>query len=370
MFYNQLLKEQAFQLIREVYSSLRQNVLQSEMYPWQEVSIVLDCFIKLYNDLESMLTMDEENIYSRLIYLYHHSYKKVIDSRIKASNLCTIQSFEEVLLHLRKMKKLKDTIMFISDEIRIRQQKWNNVDYEDLDSFFDHQSKYSPKECLQELSKYNQLSCNEPFFVERNSKGDFFIVNGCISFLDDYCGYLDNYEDSNSFIGGVKKYDNAACIWSFCNGFARIISRDGKWGYISEESKDVMWIGENVLYAEDFSCDRGRIQINDSNKSYKFLGLCLDDCFQKSFRKATNYDNGYATVSDEFCEDYHIDVFGNIVDEDKERYEKAKDMILEDRRKGQEAYYRSIRKRNSYDPETEIMDSLSGNGVDPELFGF
>lgn len=182
-------------------------------------------------------------------------------------------------------------------------------------------------------------------------------------------------------------HDNAACIWPFYNGYARVIGKDGKWGFLSQEDNEIKWITDNisefcystrisfykddsiVLYVDDFKCERARVQLNDENNSYMFLGLDLDVCFAKTFNYASEFKDGYAMVSDNYCDNYKIDVFGEIIDADKERYEKCMLRVLEEG-KGEFELARSRRRNGYYDPESVIMRSLSGHGCDPELFGF
>ena len=239
-----------------------------------------------------------------------------------------------------------------------RQRNWENSIDDDKLMIFDF--GYPPEKCLKELITQNKLSCTEYCTIERNTQKQFFICKG-INLQNYYEPSLRGYDEVNCI-------NEALCIWPFSDGYARIIGKNGKWGYISYENNHIKWLDDTVLYADDFNCERARIRLNDSNNSYMFLGLCLEDCFNKKFEKATEFKDGFAIVSDYFCDDYRIDVFGNIAEEDKKRYVVKKQEVIKS------TYYpfRKGDKRRSvtYDYENEIMDSLSGYGADPDVFGF
>lgn len=227
------------------------------------------------------------------------------------------------------------------------------------------------------LSEYDDF-LPDGIVIERNCDGTFF-TRGEYNNISDFF-----YEELTPYLHLKVSHNDAICIWPFSEGYARVLGKDGRWGYLSQENNKITWININVsyfynlegnktnrinlegsvLYAEDFKCERARLQLDDDNKSYMYLGLCLDDCFGKTFKKASDFKGGYAVVSDEYCENYTIDVFGEIIDADKKRYEECK---LEKEELEEEIEKRSFR---HYDPETEVMRSLMGYGADPELFGF
>ena len=87
MYYHQRIEEQAFQLVSNIFVSLRNNVLSKNLFPWQEVSLILDCLIKMKNDLASLQKMQEKDIVCSLKDIYNQSYKDIIDKRFEIEGL-------------------------------------------------------------------------------------------------------------------------------------------------------------------------------------------------------------------------------------------------------------------------------------------
>ena len=144
---------------------------------------------------------------------------------------------------------------------------------------------------------------------------------------------------------------DAAYVWPPQNGFFRVLCRDGIWAYISAEDSKFNYLPNIVDYAEDFSCGRALIQ---NGAGYYFIDLRLEKV-TKRYKKASSYINGIACVSDIICDDYHIDLDGNIISSDLDRYNERKEEFEERQRLEIEE---ESRRTWSYDPESSVMRSL------------
>ena len=382
------MNKKAFYLRQEIFVSLRKDVLKEAFFPYQEVYLILDCFLKIKDKIYSMIELNETEIKDSLIHLYNHSYKEFMDKRFKVDNLYTLPCFPYVIQHLCEKHFLKKTVLHINTIIDSKKSEWANVTDNDLFMYFDN--LYTEDDDVTDMWLHfmglSQFLPNKPKYeIKWNKNKDFFtedLYNRNIFGREDpfmyfYLGIythdgLDDYNPNDERFIGVTKHDDAMCIWPFKNGYARVLGKDGKWGYLSEESNLIHWLAGEVVYAEDFECERARIHLDCFSHIYQYIGLCLDDCFHKTFSDASDFKDGYALVSDQYCINYHIDVFGNVAKEDMERYENCKKEILEDEKKREERLrQKSIDSEYDYsDPETEIMKSLSGHGADPEIHGF
>lgn len=169
-------------------------------------------------------------------------------------------------------------------------------------------------------------------------------------------------------------FPDLACIWPSQYGFARCLSRQGIWGFIRMEDFSIRWLDKSVIYADDFLCERARITYQNRNiHCFNYVDLCLNPILNIPLNKAGHFVDGIATVGDEYCDSYRINVFGKIIEEDKERYQNLKNKHIQAELESKKRFNDLIRKRrnqDSYDPESEIMNSLTGHGADPEIFGF
>lgn len=368
---NQELRLQALCYAEGLYKSLRKNVLKDSIFPWQEVSLVIDCFIKMEELLPFLVDWEEKDIAFKLMELYAKTYKQDIDKRLEIEKLYIYPYFESLITHLYETKKLKNSICHIVNEIKRLRNNWEDPNEEYLQFLALSNEVFSPNECLVELSRmfseHKRLTCYEEYTIERNKKKEFFSIPlEVMELLDN--GSLNYYDSSNSIDDRIKKLDDAACVWPFKCGYARILHKDGRWGYVSQENNMVKWLEDKVLYAYDFCCDRARVQYSNMNGSYSFLGLNMEDCFHKRFTIANDFVGGIAVVSDEYCDNFQIDVWGNVARSDKYRYEENKRVIIQEREKSCQIKKKGLPR--VYDPESEIMDSLSGQSADPEIFGY
>lgn len=207
------------------------------------------------------------------------------------------------------------------------------------------------------------------YTIKKNAQNEFFTIDGItaeIFFRED------DFIEPDSTICGVTKQSTAACIWPFCDSYARVLGKNGNWGYISENDLSIKWLDNKVLYADDFSCGLARIQFVD--KSYNFIDEHMRWLSQSNFEYASLFENGIAVVSDTICKHYQIDTKGNVTERDQRRYriaiEYAKILRDEEVRKERKRSESKRINNSIYDPETEIMKSLSGKGADPEFFGY
>ena len=370
---NQELYNQAMNLANRLFISLRKNVLREPMFSWQEVSLVVDCFIKMQELLPYIVNHDEKYIAFELLELYSKNFKKDIDIRFELQNLHIIPYFESLITHLYDSRVLKITICHIVNEIDILKKSWENSCEDDSNIITSSQGSYSPDECLLELSKefskHKKLTCAEEFRIACNYKKEFYSLPYGNNFSVE--SRLLETEYSNSLPPRNDrriKFEEAVCVWPFCCGYARILRKDGRWGFISMENNSIKLLADNILYANDYCCDRAKVQYTDSNSSFSYIGLSQEDCFNRRFIEASDFVGGYALVSDEYCNNFKIDVWGNVAQSDKLRYEANRKSIIKEKEQSCHAY----RKRTIYvsDPESEIMDSLSGHGADSELYGF
>lgn len=363
MYYNRQLAEEVNSLAQCLFDSVRNDILIQSEFSWQEVSIIVDCFLRMYNELENLLHVDDSEMPFRLLDIYNNSYKDIIDLRVNTSHLHTISCFYTITNHLCEKGLLRNLVFYLYDEIGKKQKEWENATLDVLRiDFLNPPSKYSPVECIQEMIKCNYCTSQDWLSVKKNSDNVFFTY----TIADKYGNLIIDCGNNSN----CKFFNFAACIWPFHDGYARVLCKNGKWGYISVENNTVQLIDEKVLYADDYSCERARIQMDDSN--FRYLGLCLEDCFGRSFTKASTFYNGYALVSDVYCSNYHIDVFGNVTEEDKERYELNKANYKKNKKEESMLLKKLQHKRNTStdDWESIVMDSLSGHGYDPEYFGY
>lgn len=365
------LQRQALNLAQCLYTFIRKSILKERLFSWQEVSLIVDCFIKMEELLPYLVQHEEKDIAFDILELYSKNYKKDIDNRFETGGLCTIPYFESAISRLCESHVLKQLICHIVNEIKRFKDDWENPSEDYLQFLALSNEVFSPNECLGELSKmfseHKRLTCYEEYTIERNKKREFFSIPiEAMELLDNES--LNYYDSSNSIDDRIKKLDDAACVWPFKCGYARILHKDGRWGYVSQENNMVKWLEDKVLYAYDFCCDRARVQYSNMNGSYSFLGLNMEDCFHKRFTIANDFVGGIAVVSDEYCDNFQIDVWGNVARSDKYRYEENKRVIIQEREKSCQIKKKGLPR--VYDPESEIMDSLSGQSADPEIFGY
>lgn len=211
--------------------------------------------------------------------------------------------------------------------------------------------------------------------IKKNNQNEFFTVEGItdLVFLHQKEGFLELDSVIEPVMCGIKRHPSLACIWPFYDGHARVLGKDGRWGYMSDKDLSISWLDNDVLYADDFSCGLARIQFVD--KSYNYIDGNMSWLSQSNYSEATPFENGNAIISDTICKHYQIDTDGNVTEKDQRRYriavEYAKISREEERRKERkrDEEKRKQKKNRVYDPETDIMNSISGNG-DPDAFGF
>ena len=195
--------------------------------------------------------------------------------------------------------------------------------------------------------------------IKKDANNVFYAVDGIINLIPIHFG-MDFYSSSGS--PHDQRYEDAACVWPFHEGFARVLGRDGKWGFIDENDLSICWLENIVLYADDFSCGLARVQFVD--ESFNYLKKDFTWMSQVNYNEASIFVNDLAVVSDSICSNFHIGVNGKITDDDLERYKKAKN---ERRTLGD--YLKTRKNSGTLDPETAIMDTLCGSG-DSDLLGF
>lgn len=207
------------------------------------------------------------------------------------------------------------------------------------------------------------------FVVKKNGLNEFFTLDTVIT-LDPSWDDSVLYYNGPYPAQGVRYHDYAVCIWPIKDGYARFLGKNGNWGYIHEITLEPFWLDTSVMYAEDSCCGLARIQYADG--TYNYLNRSLKCLSKEYFIKASIFKDGYAIVSDDICNDYQIDVNGNVTDRDKERYNEAYEEVLEEKRQIEEEQQnrREKTRYSVYDPESEVMSALSGCGGNPEDFGF
>ena len=201
------------------------------------------------------------------------------------------------------------------------------------------------------------------YLVKKNKNNEFFTVQDVYTIIPgwkepDYFGDIDSLFPS-------LKHDYAACIWPFVDGYARFIGKNGLWGYIDEKKVETHWLDEDVIYADDFSCGLARIQYVD--RSYNYLDSDLKRLSDSNFDEATTFENDCAIVSDKVCKHYQIGSNGLISDKIALEYKKICE--FEELKKKEKKKERTRKHTGVSDPESRIMDSLSGKS-DSDEFGF
>lgn len=371
-----------YQLRMDLYVLLRNKVLKNDKFPWQEVCLFLDCIIIMHEHLlidKNKIEYNDSRIADWLNQLYQGKYRESINKRFEKSKLYSVPNFDSLLKHFQEEGKLGNATITLIEEIQNRQNRVDNYNpnnsgnfnQNDFEDFKDYVNGYTPYKCLRKLKEDNVASDMDTLIIKRNSKHIYFTVEITSAFCDqlnDIDALLGKCDLSDINYSGAKVFKDASCIWSFSNGYARALSQNGIWGYISQETNEINWIDENVKYAYDFKCERARVVLN--NEKYYFLDLCLNNCFKKEFLSASDYYNGIALVSDEYCNSYRIDVHGNIIPDDIEKYENSKRQHFDSIKQTRELLKKNRRNSSSYDEESAIMNSLSGYGPDPEVFGF
>lgn len=354
----------------ELLSSIRKNVIKDIQIPYHEICLAIGCFLKINESLPPTTSMDDDETFNYLNEL--HSKETITSKFVEQAHLYSIPNFKYLIKHLRNVGVLHKIIIDIlhNIETKIEKKEWNYLKYDIITSCYDD---YFPEDII----------------ITRCGDGTFATRGEYDKALEEDYKYIKSLDLYDYYPTHSNVYhEEAACIWPFSDGYARVIGKDGRWGYLSQEDNTIKWLDFNVkpicgfdgkvvgvdmegsvLYADDFKCERARVQLDNENNTYMYVGLCLDDCFGKTFKNASEFENGYAVVSDDYCDNYIINVFGEIVDSDKKRYEECKLNTIEGGN-GEYELARGSKRNGYYDPETEIMNSLSGHGADPELFGF
>jgi hypothetical protein len=214
------------------------------------------------------------------------------------------------------------------------------------------------------------------FVIKKNNRNEFFTVDGItdLVFLREEEGFMELDSVMDPVLCGIKKHPSFACIWPFYDGYARVLGKDGRWGYMSDKDLSISWLDNNVLYADDFICGLARVQFVD--KSFNYIDRSMSWLSQFNYEDTTPFENGNAIISDKICKHYQIDTKGNITEKDQRRYKIALEYaeILREEEKKKEKNRnqesRTQNKRKVCDPETDIMNSLLGRGGDPDEFGF
>ena len=206
--------------------------------------------------------------------------------------------------------------------------------------------------------KLNTFMC---FIVKKNKHNEFFTLDGILE--EENSGFY----NGTIFSQGVHFQEYAICIWPIKDGYARFIGKNGNWGFLHGISLEPFWLDSQVLYAEDFNCGLARIQYVDG--TYNYLNNKLQCLNEVNFIKASDFKDGKALVSDCFCDDFQIDVNGEVVEEDKKRHHKGYINFLRDEWVD-ENEERKKETRRVIDPESAVMSALIGMGGNPEDFGF
>ncbi len=214
---------------------------------------------------------------------------------------------------------------------------------------------------------YSQMGENIPVFCK------FW------DFAKDEVGYYiyDYQEQNNLFCFNIddnesnveKKYIDAEYMWDFSERFARILTKDRRWGYLSDENGNVYMLDSDIIYAHTFH--NGLALVETYNSMY-YIDTRLKRAFDQEFVSASDFNHNIATVSNKICNEFRIDVNGNVIKEDIEKYNKAVEEYnkqLETNKVGSNPAHRSdIYDLDTYDAETEVMNALE-NGCG-EYFGY
>jgi len=352
------------ELVNYIHNSLRKGTLSYNSFSWIEVSLTVDCFLKMQNYLPLLMSWEEKDIAFKLIDLYNFEFRNDIDKRFEIQNSFSCPSFESLISSLYEKRVLKKTVCCIVKEITyLRTLEDKSVDSigknkgTTIDEFLN--------ELYKDFSSCKNLTSNEEYTIVRNSKKEFFSLPKTSMKLVNL-ELLEQYVDKKDTLKKISRLEGAACVWPFSCGFARILSKDGKWGYVREEDNLTIWLGDKILYAYDFICERAKVVYAGLKPNCSFIGLTLNNISNKRYYNSSEFNNGYALVSDDYCDDYLIDIWGNVAEKDKIKYNDAKNNKLNNNNYS----HNYIRKRRIYDPESDIMNSLEGFGADPELFGF
>lgn len=165
------------------------------------------------------------------------------------------------------------------------------------------------------------------------------------------------------------------CVWDFKEGFARFITKQGRWGFLSEDTNEEMILSPSYYHVEDFSCGRAKVQIKNERCGYiDYRGELV---IPAEFRDVTNFDFDCAFVNDAWNRTpFGIDINGNILPEYKETYLKEKgelETVLKDymeendKQVEKESFERNLRECPA-DDEANIMGALAGGNGD--VYGF
>lgn len=169
--------------------------------------------------------------------------------------------------------------------------------------------------------------------------------------------------------------ENYLCVWDFKEGFARFITKQGLWGYLSEDINNELILSSDFYNVEDFSC--GRALVQKENKLCGYIDYFGDLIIPAKYRNVTNFNSFKAMVNDAWNKSpFGIDINGNILPEYIEQYEierKEWESILyefmdgmnkkaEEKRKQKELY------SDFTDDEDNIMRAL-GNGCG-DIYGY
>ena len=181
-----------------------------------------------------------------------------------------------------------------------------------------------------------------------------------------------------------ETFDNILCAWQFSEGFARILTKDGRWGYINGDDNVINLLPENVIRAYDFNCGRAKFEIKatweDEHRTdtyaFGFIDCRFNVVIKPIYISASDFNNNICTVEDEFCYyKYKINPKGEIIPECQELYEKGKQefinsKLISSRESTQRLNktYKSRKMRECLDNEETVMEALSSGYGD--LIGF
>lgn len=138
-----------------------------------------------------------------------------------------------------------------------------------------------------------------------------------------------------SFNEELIKLEDAVYVWEEKEGAFRFITRKGIWGFALNYTHEIIYLPNNIIQMEDFSCFRARVLVSNKNELYTtnvhwgYIDMRGNIVSKDEYESASDYVDNIATVSIAnyawemgFSDcvknpdaNLEIDVFGNMTDE-------------------------------------------------------
>lgn len=291
---------------------------------------LLDIFITPNSKYDELGMLNTENPNLSIDIKTHYDYIKkyklfsIIDGELNYSNL---YSFDECLEYLISNNKLSDIVNYINEYL----------------------NKIEPSEFINELMSFKSYQNYQQGHLEIRRMTDnsdsitWRIVNPY------------PYRPGKS-----KDIPDIICLWSFNEGFARFIDKNGMWGFIKEDDYSRITLPRSILRVYDFSCGRARFETEvGSDNKFGYLDYKMNIVIKPQFDSATDFINNTAKVKQDYSlTEYEIDPNNKVSKDDVNKLATEKILFDSISGLGNETH-QSRPKTECYDDEESVMRVLS-----------